>query len=334
MSPSPDTAEAALGVDGGAGRLKFAVRRPDGKVAHHHAPGANPILVGMKEFVERLKAGVDETLVLAELRPSDIRSAGFGLSGVGRAHQVDLLSAEIRARILPACRRLWVGNDAMAALRQGAGALRGTILIAGTGSICYGVDDEGRVVRVGGWGGELGDEGSGFWIGLQALQTACHMADGRVPSSSLLNVVLHELELESPEDFIPWTGRVSRERFKQQTARLFPAIASLAAGGDAESRRILDEARAYLVDHVRAATTRLAPPDRPAAPETEQTLVCAGGVFAGNESFYTGFVDRLRAVLPSVRPVRLLEPASLGALSLGCEAPELPSPGPKSGIPD
>jgi N-acetylglucosamine kinase-like BadF-type ATPase len=73
------------------------------------------------------------------------------------------------------------------------------------------------------------------------------MADGRIPRSSLVNVVLHELELDAPEELIAWTAQASREAFKQQAARLFPAVASLALGGDAESTRILDAARAHLL---------------------------------------------------------------------------------------
>jgi N-acetylglucosamine kinase-like BadF-type ATPase len=125
-----------------------AVLRPDGVIAHHQAPGANPNLVGMDEFLRRLGDAVSEALSAAELKRVDIDSAGFGLSGVDRPDQVERITAEVRSAVLlPACRRLWVGNDAMAALRQGAGALRGMILIAGTGSICFGVGERGRRPR-------------------------------------------------------------------------------------------------------------------------------------------------------------------------------------------
>jgi N-acetylglucosamine kinase-like BadF-type ATPase len=310
---------ASLGVDGGAGRLKLAVLRPDGVVVHHHAPGANPNLVGMTEFLRRLEDAVHGALKAGELTPDRVLTAGFGLSGVDRPDQIEQLTREIPLRLLPACRRLWIGNDAMAALRQGAGALRGLILIAGTGSICFGVDPTGAVVRVGGWGSDLGDEGSAYWIGLKALQAACRMADGRIPRSSLLNVVLHEMELDTPEALVSWAAQATREAFKQQAAALFPAVASLALGGDAESVRILDDARSRLVDHVQAVLERL-PPAARAAPGP---LVCAGGIFAGNESFYEDFVDALRARFPALETTRLVQPASLGALDLGREAADL-----------
>jgi len=316
MTSKPEVEGAAIGVDGGAGQLKFAIRRPDGKVAHAHAPGANPILMGMKDFIDRLEKGIREALKEAGLSTSEVRAAGFGLSGVDRLEQTRFLREEIGGRILPNCQRIWVGNDAMAALRQGAGRLQGLILIAGTGSICFGVDARGRTTRSGGWGSELGDEGSAFWIGREALQTACRMSDGRVAPSSLLNVILHELEFESATDLIPWTARVSREAFKQQTARLFPAVASLAAGGDEACAGILDSAWAHLVRHVEAVRERM----EPAEGESIDKLVCSGGIFSSNEGFFAHFERRLHEASPSLQTVRLLEPASLGALALGREA--------------
>lgn len=316
MTSKPEVEGAAIGVDGGAGRLKFAIRRPDGKIAHSHAPGANPILIGMKDFIGRLEKGIREAVSGAGLSSKEIVAAGFGLSGVDRAEQTQYLREEIGGRILPNCRRLWVGNDAMAALREGAGKLHGLIIIAGTGSICFGVDAKGRVTRAGGWGGELGDEGSAFWIGRQALQTACRMSDGRVESSTLMNVILHELEFESAADLIPWTARISREEFKQQTARLFPAVASLAEGGDEACATILDAAWDHLTRHVEAVLDRMDPGER----EQIDQLVCAGGIFASNEGFYARFCQRLHESLPMLQPVRLLEPASLGAMRLGLDA--------------
>ncbi len=316
MTKQPDPLNAALGVDGGAGHLKFAVRRPDGEIAHHQTAGANPILIGMMEFVLRLDQGIREALAGAGLSPADIRSAGFGLSGVDREDQVRQLSEELRTRTLPHCDRLWIGNDAMGALRQGAGKMHGVILIAGTGSICIGVDRNRTLYRAGGWGGELGDEGSAFWVGHMALRNACRMADGRRPRSALLDVVLHELELENAPDLIPWTARLTREMFKQQTATLFPAVATLADEGDAASLEILDSARGQLLQHVEAVLSRMEDDERAAL----DRIVCAGGVFAHNETFYEAFLDQLRETFPSLEATCLTEPASLGALALGEES--------------
>lgn len=319
--PASISTGAALGVDGGAGRLKFAVRRPDGRIAHHQAPGANPILVGMQEFLQRLEQGILAAVTVAEVEPADIESAGLGLSGVDRPDQIDLIASELRGRLLPHCRRIWVGNDALPALRQGAGALRGVILIAGTGSICFGVGPTGEIIRTGGWGGELGDEGSAFWIGREALQSACRMADGRQVRSALVDVLLHELEIDAPQGLIPWTARLTREMFKQKTASLFPAVASLAAGGDAACVSIIEDAHRHLITHVETVLRRLS---TPGAQGAATPVVCAGGIFAGDEQFYSAFEARLKQACPSVAPVRLLEPASLGALALGAEAAPLP----------
>ena len=66
-----------------------------------------------------------------------------------------------------------VVNDALVALVAGVGDDPGVVLIAGTGSIAYGVNQDGFAARAGGWGYVLGDEGSGYWIGRQALPPSC-----------------------------------------------------------------------------------------------------------------------------------------------------------------
>jgi N-acetylglucosamine kinase-like BadF-type ATPase len=104
--------------------------------------------------------------------------------------------------------------------------------------------------------------------------------------------------------------------FKQQTARLFPAVASLAVGGDAACVAILDSARQHLLQHIEAVLAKMDEAERAAV----DRLVCAGGVFANNEGFYMAFGEQFQAAFPSLEAIRLLEPASLGALALGEEA--------------
>ena len=76
-----------------------------------------------------------------------------------------------------------VVNDALVALEAGAGDGPGIVLIAGTGSICYGRNEEGQAARAGGWGYMLGDEGSGWWIGRRALSAVMRQFDGRGPAT-------------------------------------------------------------------------------------------------------------------------------------------------------
>lgn len=332
---------AALGLDGGASSLSFAMRRPDGSLVFYECGGANPVLLGMKKFQLRLKRSVLRALAHADLKAEQIASAGFGFSGVDRRAEIDRLKSFIRDRVLPRCERLWVGNDALAALRQGAGAPHGMVLIGGTGSICLAVAPSGAQVRVGGWGSVLGDEGSGYWIGRRGLQAACRMADGRLERSELLDKILDQLELASAEELIAWTVGKSQEDMKREVASLFPVLTRLAEGEEPNARQILSEAVGHLVGHVATAARMLekreaellegeradagldavsdaAGGEKSAYRESKASkVVCAGGLFTAGPSFFAAFASELKKAHPRFDPVALDEPASLGALALG-----------------
>ena len=98
--------------------------------------------------------------------------------------------------------RVLVANDALIALVAGVGddARRG--LIAGTGSIAYGRNAANEAARAGGWGYVLGDEGSGYWIGRQALRAVVREADGRGRDTALTPLVLAHFGAARPQELV------------------------------------------------------------------------------------------------------------------------------------
>ena len=92
------------------------------------------------------------------------------------------------------------------------------VLIAGTGSIAYGVNEHGFAARSGGWGYVIGDEGSGYWIGRQALTAVVREADGRGPRTRLTPLVLEHFQLARVDGLV-------REVYDRNLRR--PAIAAL-----------------------------------------------------------------------------------------------------------
>lgn len=302
----------ALGVDGGASSLKIAIARDGGTPSFAEAPGANPNLIGMEEFLARLKDFISGELEAAGLDIKLVTSAGFGLSGIDRPDQKEQAERFVRTDLLPQCANTWVGNDALAALRIGAGELRGLVLIAGTGSICVGVDVNGEIRRSGGWGEAFGDEGSAFWIGREALSAASQMADGRRRKTELLDSILAHLHLDQPGDLIPWYGVQTREEFKRSAAEITPRVLGLWQAADPAADELIARAIEQLIELVDAL-----------ADTGGEKLVCAGGLFSRSEPFYESFAGRIRKRLPAITPIRLVDPPSLGALQLGKEAAKL-----------
>jgi N-acetylglucosamine kinase-like BadF-type ATPase len=64
------------------------------------------------------------------------------------------------------------------------------VLVAGTGSACFGRNAKGNTWQAGGWGPILDDVGGGYWLGLRAIIAAVRAEDGRGPATELRNAVL------------------------------------------------------------------------------------------------------------------------------------------------
>ena len=110
---------------------------------------------------------------------------GRGLSRGGRRRSRRRRPDRARHHAAPrlSARTRWSSTTRLWRLVAGVGDEPGVVLIAGTGSIAYGVNHDGFAARAGGWGYVLGDEGSGYWIGRQALAAVVREADGRGPKT-------------------------------------------------------------------------------------------------------------------------------------------------------
>ena len=177
----------------------------------------------------------------------------LGIAGVDREDETRTMRA-IMERIAPRSAILVV-NDAMIALSAGAKDAPGIVVIAGTGSIVYGHNASGEAARAGGWGHMIGDEGSGYWIGREALAAVMRAADGRGPATALTSEILAHLQLDD-ESRLP--GIVyDREVPRMTVAALGPIVQRAAVEGDAVANRILERAADELVLAARSVASRL-----------------------------------------------------------------------------
>ena len=111
-------------------------------------------------------------------------------------------------------------HDAVTALAGASVAQPGVIVIAGTGAVAYGRLDSGAEARSGGWGYLIGDEGSGYWIGIEAIRAACQASDGRGEPTTLIERIPEHLHVDD-------LRALHRKLYAQEIPR--GAIASLAA---------------------------------------------------------------------------------------------------------
>ena len=128
----------------------------------------------------------------------------------------------------------------------------GILLIAGTGSTALGRGGSDSR-RVGGWGSVIGDEGSGYRIGLESLRSVIKAQDGRKPASPLVTEVLAAVGVNNPRDLVTWVGSAQ----KSQVAALAGLVCHMANEGEKISSAIVEKAVDELVLHVRTLVGRL-----------------------------------------------------------------------------
>jgi N-acetylglucosamine kinase len=274
--------------------------------------------VGLEVAVERVREALDAALRSAAARAGAAargeapRLAGICLALAGVARPEDegawrSVLASLPVGDAPAR----ITHDAMAALVGGTGRAVGVVVIAGTGSIAFGVNERGEEGRAGGWGYLLGDEGSGYAIGLAGLRAVCRAADGRVPGNTLTQLVLARHALERPEQLI----RVAYGDWKPaDVAAHAPLVLRAAAEGDAAAREIVVEAAGELALAATAVIGRLRMDDGPVE------VVVSGGLWEGSDLLGAAFAQQLGCAVAGARVIRPRHEAAFGAVLLARQA--------------
>ena len=192
-------AKLFLGVDGGGSKTTTAVIDAAGRLMSEAVGGAsNPLRVGVEAAVAEIVAATNRALDKINRSPNDVQAACVGLAGA-RRDDVRLLLRERLAAAL-GIGKIEVVTDAEIALRGATNGAAGLVIIAGTGSICYGRSDDGEFARAGGWGPIAGDEGGGAGIARRALQAVAKASDGRAPATLLTGLACDYFRVDALED--------------------------------------------------------------------------------------------------------------------------------------
>ena len=166
-----------LGVDAGATHTRVAVCNAEGQLMSTGVGGPGHCLyVGVKGVVKSLR----EALMRASVQNCRFKAACFASASVWVVPEYcpcyNQLKQVINGNI--DTDQLVIENDACAALWGAFLGQPGIACIAGTGALVLARTHDGKVLRVGGWGHLLGDEGSAYRISLDAIQMALQAYDG------------------------------------------------------------------------------------------------------------------------------------------------------------
>jgi N-acetylglucosamine kinase-like BadF-type ATPase len=293
-----------LGIDAGGTKTVCLLADEDGRVrASARGPGANLAALGELEVEKVLYDVMEQTLVSQTEAPAVIC---VGIAGVDRAEDAAVIRGIMR-RIGHKAPALVV-NDALIALEAGAGVGPGIVIIAGTGSICYGRNERGQAARSGGWGPVLADEGSGWWIGQRTVRAVMRQFDGRGPATALTPRVLAHFGIAGPQELVHEI--YYREQRRKLVVSLGGEIEAAAAEGDPVARQIVSEAAAELVTAARSVAERLE------LRGTQFPLVLAGSIFRVMPSLLADVTSRVAEVAPRSQPFLLDAEPALGAVHL------------------
>ncbi|HET8747539.1 MAG TPA: BadF/BadG/BcrA/BcrD ATPase family protein [Ramlibacter sp.] len=236
-----------IGIDGGGSGTRAAVQRVHGETVGTGTAGPSALGQGVEQAWDNIQAAVRQAFEGAQLPiPTWKRCAlAAGLSGVSHAPWREaFLAAD------PGLARLEVETDSFTMLMGAHGGQPGVIVIAGTGSIAEALRADGSRATVGGWGFRVDDEGSGGWLGLQAVRHGLAAFDGRANASPLARRVWMHCGDER-ESLQAWCQRSGQFEFAQLARAVFECEAT-----DPVAARLLQQATGALEDLALAIDAR------------------------------------------------------------------------------
>lgn len=245
-----------LGVDGGGTKTLAAIIDFNGVLCGIGQGGpSNYDDLGMEIVRENIAEAISQARNMAHLGETRFASAFFGMAGVVTEKDRSAIREIVSGIQTVDIHHTDIDHDCRAAHAGGLSGRPGIVLITGTGSSCFGQNAEGIKWLSGGWGHLISDEGSGYWLGLQALRVTAQVADRRVGYSPLYELVLNFLHLTDAREIMHrlYVQGLSR----QQIAQMAPMVLEAAQNGDQAAIRLVDQAAKDLAVCVEAAARQL-----------------------------------------------------------------------------
>jgi N-acetylglucosamine kinase-like BadF-type ATPase len=311
VRPSLRIRKLVAGVDGGGTKTRAVIVDSAERVLGEGFAGpSNPLRVGIAVASAAVRDAVDRACGAAGIQRDEIAALGIGLAGVRRK--------DIRARMregligLLGIKQIELVSDGDIALAGATNGQPGIVVIAGTGSICCGVNVRGKRVCAGGWGPVVGDEGGGSWIARRALRAVAHESDERGPETSMTAAACDYFHVTAVEDLSTaiYAPTITNERI----AGFGKHVIEAARSGDAVARGIMKEAGMELGRSAIAVIRKL-------RMENERFQVAyVGGVFAAGELVLAPLRDEIARI---ARKAFIAPPASPPTIAAARMAREL-----------
>lgn len=281
-----------LGIDGGGTKTNGVVADENGNVFMQTVTSrSNPNTLSKAEFEKVMS---DLILELKTQKPDifeEVTVCFAGMAGVGESGR-DVELTNLLKKYLPTKTQVFVNHDAINALYSGTLGAPGIVQIAGTGSITFGMNEVDKTARSGGWGYLFDDEGSGFYMGNEALRAIFQDFDGRGFATDLTGLVLKHYNVSYVPDII---GQVyGHEHPRSAIAPLSKYVVEAAVANDEVAKNIILKACESMVSCIHSCHRQL-------FEENHQTIiVLSGSVFTNAQLFIQLLNEFTSEAMPNV----------------------------------
>jgi N-acetylglucosamine kinase-like BadF-type ATPase len=310
-------ANYVLGIDGGGTKTQAAIVSLDGRVCGIGASGpSNYDDVGVHLAQENIGKAVAQASQHAGLPAAPFAAAFFGMAGVTTGADRTAIRAMAQDLRLAADDMTGVDHDCRIALAGGLSGRPGIVLITGTGSSCYGRASDGRDWISGGWGSLISDEGSGYWLGVQAMKTAAGVDDGRLPGSILFESVRAHLGLRETRELMHRMYVVGMSR--PEIAQMAPLVIEAALQGDLAALDLIRQGAQEMAACVEAVARKVGLDRAPCE------LTQVGGLVNAGEVYLHPVREAVRQRLPACQFSLPELPPVLGASLLALQQRGVP----------
>ncbi len=305
-----------LGVDAGGTKTTARITDSKGnKISEAISGPGSYTSVGIKRAADNLDKAIFDAMELAGIdREIRFESSCFGFAGFNVPDDIKNYLKIVYNNILEKnlnLHKCLIVNDTRIGLEAGSDAVNKLIIIAGTGSNCFGINESGSQAGSTGWDYLLADEGSGYSASVKALRAVMKAYDGRGEKTLLSAAILHELGLKKEVDIIGWAyGEVFS---KERIGSIARQVCQSAYNGDNVSREILAGEAEEAVLSVTTVASKL----RLAGKEFD--IVFVGGLFKCEKYFRDLVMSSLESKFDKINFIPLVANPVEGAVKLAIE---------------
>lgn len=300
-----------VGMDGGGTKTKVCVMDLEGREVDVVFGGGMNINGLGREGVLRNMAEIFAELKKRSGDWSQLKGLCIGAAGISNPELREALLLSVRLAGIEMDPVIF--GDQHAALYGAHCQGKGIILIAGTGSVCYGMDGKGGEARTGGWGYLIDDEGSGYALGRDVLSAIAQAHDGRIPPTCMREPVFEQLGIDNINDMIKFI--YADTTGKKEIAALAIHIMKAYEAGESVALASLEKAADKLADMVAPVVCKLQ--------LEEGEIAFCGSVITKNDVVIGKLKNKLKELFPNLKCIQPKQDAAYGAALRALEQAKL-----------